>query len=489
MENNSIEKIKLYDYQQQTLEKLIKSLANGNNKILVNIPTGGGKTILATQFIELCLNWDKKIIFCVDREELIKQTYNKFLTITNELSIVKSGMENMYATLAPIQIIGLQTYHARKPDLDCDILIIDEIHQGYGKSMQQGLINSFPNAKLIGLSATPIDEKGNLLPGFDDYINEVQTIDLIKKEKLAKPITYSPNICSLELENISMIGNDYNQKEIDDIVIDLEKVKNIVDQWELYAKDKKTLIFANSIKHAEMIFAEFLERDYINIDIIHSQIDNLAKKRQEIVSKQIIINCGILTTGYDDTEIEGIVLARPTAILRLYLQMIGRGLRINPKKKECIILDCAGCVHKHGLAEDLRFYSPKKIKKDEPLFKDCPECGNIESIHVKECSICNYNFELKEELSTYKKTKQQLEKLIKIKSKQQEIYEKLQELVKLRDYKSGFAWYLFKDLLINAKNQNTGMIFYNKILRRIEKCKTAKTKMGKPYSLKWLVYQ
>lgn len=467
----------LRPYQQQTLDKIIEALSSGSNKVLVNLPTGAGKTVLAAEFIRLCLQWNKRIIFCVNREELVKQTYNKFSAVTDSLSVVKSGMENLYNENARVQIIGLQTYHARKPELDCDVLIIDEIHDGYGSKMQSELIKTFPDAKLIGLSASPIDSKGYLLDGFDTYINEVQTADLIKLGYLAKPITYSP--VEFDLSNVSMVGDDYNNKEVDDIVIDLNKVKSIVDNWERLAVDKKTLVFANSIKHAELIYKEYVRRGYKNIDIIHSKTEDLETKRANIKDKQIIINCGILTTGYDDDTIECILLARPTAILKLYLQIVGRGLRVNATKKECLVLDCANCVSKHGLVEDLRYYVTKKPKNDEPLYVCCPECGNVEPIHVKQCTICGYDLNIVIEQSKGKpQPKKQLEKLIRTYSLQDEVYNKIRELVRERGHKSGYAWHLFKMMLERKSNRLSMLQFYKTRLTKIKRIRKNGWKLG-----------
>src|SRR5574344_221450 len=458
----------LRPYQQKTLDKIIEGLSDGSNKVLVNLPTGAGKTVLAAEFIRLCLQWNKRVIFCVNREELVKQTYNKFSAVTDSLSVVKSGMENLFNEDARVQIIGLQTYHARKPELDCDVLIIDEIHDGYGSKMQSELIKTFPDAKLIGLSATPIDSKGYLLDGFDAYINEVQTADLIKLGYLAKPITYSP--VEFDLSNVSMVGDDYNNKEVDDIVIDLNKVKSIVDNWERLAIAKKTLVFANSIKHAELIYKEYVRRGYTNIDIIHSKTEDLKTKRANIKNKQIIINCGILTTGYDDDTIECVLLARPTAILKLYLQIVGRGLRVNDTKKECLILDCANCVSKHGLAEDYRYYAVHKAKNNEPLYVCCPECGNVEPIHVKQCTICGYDLNIVIEQSKGKpQPKKQLEALIRTYSLQDELYNKIRELVRERGHKSGYAFHLFRMLLERKANSLSMLQFYKTRLTKIER--------------------
>jgi superfamily II DNA or RNA helicase len=413
----------------------------------------------------------------------VKQTYNKFSAVTDSLSVVKSGMDDMFNADARVQIIGLQTYHARKPSLDADVLLIDEIHDGYGSKMQAELIKTFSDAKLIGLSASPIDSKGYLLQGFDAYINEVQTADLIKLGYLAKPITYSP--VEFDLSSVSMVGDDYNNKEVDDIVIDLNKVKNIVDNWVKLARNKKTLVFANSIKHAEMLYSEFKRQGFNDIDIIHSQIDDLKERRKSIKDKQIIINCGILTTGYDDDTIECVLLARPTAVLKLYLQIVGRGLRVNPNKKECLILDCANCVSKHGLVEDVRYYVPRKPKNDEPLFQQCPECGNIEPIHVKQCSICGYDLTIAIEQSkgTSKQTKKQLEQLIRTYSLQDEVYNKIRELVKAKGYKPAYSWFLFKEMLQKRQTNISMLQFYKTKLTKIQKI------IKNNYNIKSIIYK
>ena len=232
-----------------------------------------------------------------------------------------------------------------------------------------------------------------------------------------------------------------------------------------------------------MIFREFLRRGYDDLGIVHSKVENLALKRQEMLSKRIIINCNVLTKGYDDKTIECVVLARPTNILSLYLQICGRGLRVTDDKKECLILDCANCISKHGLPDDYRFYRFAPKKNNEPEYLQCPECGNIEKVGVKNCSVCGYDFTPIIEGGSGKASKKEIERLIKIHSAQEELLKELRSLVKDRGYKAGYSWWLFKDLLQNARTQNTGLVFYKKIMNRIAKCRK------KGYKCKWLIYQ
>lgn len=474
--------VELRQYQKDILNKLWQSLKE-HNKVLVSAPTGAGKTVMASALIHELVKRGNKIAFVVDSEELIKQTER---TLNTTVSVVKAGYDKLFNADNPIQIIMLQTFFARAdklPDMNLDYIVIDEVHVGWQKARMNELLRIYSDTKIVGLSATPINSKGYLLEGFEDFINEVQTKDLIDMGYLANPICYAPQNCVIDLSNVSLVGNEYNSKEVDEIVLDLNKVEQIVDNWEQVAKDKKTIVFANSIKHAEMIFKEFLRRGYDDLGIVHSKIENLALKREEMLSKRIIINCNVLTKGYDDKTIECVVLARPTNVLSLYLQICGRGLRVTDTKKECLILDCANCISKHGLPDDYRFYQFAPKQDNEPEWQQCPECGNIERVGVKVCSVCGYDFTPIIEGGSSKVSKKEIERLVKLHSAQEDLLKELRLLVKERGYKSGYSWWLFRDLLQNAKTQNTGMTFYKKIMRRIEKCRE------KQYKTAWLKYQ
>ena len=475
--------VELRQYQRDILNKLWLSLKE-NNKVLVSSPTGSGKTVMASALIHELVKRGKKVAFVVDSEELIKQTEK---TLNTTVSVVKARYEKLFNADNAIQIIMLQTFFARAdklPDMNLDYIIIDEVHVGWDKARMNELLRIYFDTKVVGLSATPINSKGYLLEGFEDFINEVQVKDLINMGYLAKPICYAPKNCVLDLSAVDIVGGEFNNKQVDEIVLDLNKVEKIVDNWEEFSKDKKTIVFANSIKHAEMLFNEFLKRGYDDLGIVHSKIENLALKRQEMLSKRIIINCNVLTKGYDDKTIECVVLARPTNVLSLFLQICGRGLRVTDTKKECLILDCANCISKHGLPDDYRFYQFAPKRDNEPEWQQCPECGNIERVGVKVCSVCGYDFTpIIEKGSGNKVSKKEIEKLIKIKSAQEDLLKELRSLVKERGYKQGYSWWLFRDLLLNAKTQNTGMTFYNKIMRRIEKCR------DKGYKIAWLKFQ
>lgn len=484
----------LRPYQQKDLDRIINTFIT-KQSILFEACVSYGKTYLACAFIQKCIEWNKKIIFCVNREQLVLQALRDFKSIKEHVSVLKSGQEHLFDINKPVQLVMLHSYNAKKDklkDFDANILIIDEVHLFYGGNMMTALINQFPEAKLLGISGTCIDDKGYLLNGFDEYITTISMKDLINENVLAKPIYYASKN-NYNINDIKTKGNDFDISDVEKYVLDTNEVEKIVNSWEEHALNKKTIIFASSIKHADKIKSEFQNQGF-NAYLIHSNIDN--KEREQLIKdfragrKTILINVAMLVEGFSDTEVECVLFACPTKILRKFLQCAGRGLRRSVTKTECIFLDCCGVFSIHGLPDDLRYFSFRKPKELEELARDCPICGAISEIYIQICPICGYSFELVEEQgSGRKKSKKQLERLVKIKSMQDEMLARLRELVKDRGYKAGYSWFLFKDLLMNAKGQGTGLIFYQKILRRIEKCKTAKTQAGKPYSLRWLIHQ
>lgn len=440
---------------------------------------------MASALIHELVKRGNKIAFVVDRVELIKQSRDTFGS--DKVSVIKAGFEKEYDESKPIQIIMIQTFYARKdklPDFDIDYILIDEVHQNWEGGRIRELLRIYDNAKVVGLSATPVDERGYLLEGFDDYIDTIQIPDLIKMGYLAQPICYMPETCVYDLSNVRTSGFDYNNYDLDQLLCDISKVESIVNEWEKLAKGKKTIIFANSINHANMLNNEFVKKGY-NPLLIHSKLSmsELKRAREKLHNADIIINCAILTAGFDCPDIQCVLIATCTKILRKYIQCVGRGLRITPTKKECIVIDCGNCFNTHGLPQDYRYYMTRPKKDNEPLWKDCPECGNVEPMGARVCSACGYEFEFDEKKDKALRSKKEITRLIKVKSMQDDLLKELRKLVSERGYKRGYSWYLYKDLLKNAKQQGTGLVFYKKLMRRIEKCREKK------YNIRWLCYQ
>ena len=468
--------MELRQYQKDYLNKLLKIL-KGKKSCIMALPTGAGKTVMMTEWARKNAKFGKRTLIIVDREELVFQTDKNL----EDVSIMKAGYDKLFKPNALIHIVMLQTAYARQKmllDMDFDYIFFDEVHQYYDGLMYKAITDAFPNAKIIGVSATPIDNKGYLLPGFDDCINDLQLQDLIDLGYLVKPNYYSLSNYSIDLSKIHITNGDFNIDELDNMMINFDRLDKIYNEWSKIANDKKTIAFCSSIKQAEATCKYFSEKGVV-CACLHSKSNNresvLAALKNGLI--QIVFNVGILVAGFDEPTVNCIMFLNPTKILRRYIQQAGRGLRLAPNKTECLMLDFAGLTSLHGFCNDLRFYTPAP-PETEYKYKECPECGNILPKHMKKCDVCGYEFTVEEMMSVTKPKKNEIERLEKAMNLQQELKKQIYELVKLQGYKNGYGYYLFIDMLKTKKPTESVLRFFQKKMRKIEKIRLKKWKIG-----------
>ena len=468
--------IELRQYQKDYLNKLVKILKSKNSCILT-LPTGAGKTVMMTEWAAKMAKQGKRTLIIVDREELVFQTDENL----QDVSIMKAGYDKLYKPEALIHIVMLQTAYSRQKvlmDLDFDYIFFDEVHQYYDGLMFKAITEAFPNAKVIGVSATPIDNKGYLLPGFDECINDLQLQDLIDMGFLVKPNYYSLSNYSIDLSKIKITNGDFNIEELDNIMINFERLDKIYSEWLKIAENRKTIAFCSSIKQAEATCNYFKEKG-VACACLHSKVNN----REEVLTAlkvgavKIVFNVGILVAGFNEPSVDCIMFLNPTKILRRYIQQAGRGLRLFKGKEDCLMLDFAGLTSIHGFCNDLRFYIPAPPEA-EYKYKECPECGNILAKHIKKCDVCGYEFTTEEMITVSKPKKKEIERLEKAMNLQKELKHNIYELVKEQGYKNGYAYYLFIDTLKTKKPTESVIKFFQRKMNKIEKIRYKKWKIG-----------
>ena len=468
--------IELRQYQKDYLNKLLKILKSKNSCILT-LPTGAGKTVMMTEWAAKMAKQGKRTLIIVDREELVFQTDENL----QDVSIMKAGYDKLYKPEALIHIVMLQTAYARQKvlmDLDFDYIFFDEVHQYYDGLMFKAITEAFPNAKVIGVSATPIDNKGYLLPGFDECINDLQLQDLIDMGFLVKPNYYSLSNYSIDLSKIKITNGDFNIEELDNMMINFERLDKIYSEWLKIAENRKTIAFCSSIKQAEATCNYFREKG-VACACLHSKVNN----REEVLTAlkigavKIVFNVGILVAGFNEPSVDCIMFLNPTKILRRYIQQAGRGLRLFEGKSDCLMLDFAGLTSIHGFCNDLRFYVPAPPEA-EYKYKECPECGNILPKHIKKCDVCGYEFTTEEMITVSKPKKKEIERLEKAMNLQKELKKNIYELVKEQNYKNGYAYYLFIDTLKTKKPTESVIKFFQRKMKKIEQIKYKKWKIG-----------
>ena len=340
-------KYELYE-DQERVKKSLSTAVRKHNNVLCYAPTGFGKTILSKIIIDSLTSKGKKVLFTVPRIKLAVQTQEKF-GYGNLLLGNKSEDNGDLLTIASVQSL-----YSRKHTDHYDFIFIDECHFAHGSEYVNYIFDTYTSAKIIGLSATPIDENGYLLRGYDDIVSEVTVKELIEGKRLCDVNVYT-SLVQPKLSEVPTVNGDYNQKQASEVVREEKILSNTMSEWKKYGGDMKTLVFASDIKHSEVMKAEFIKLGY-NCGVVHSKIKD--EKITETYSDfntnkiQVLINVDMATFGFDEPGIECLLFARPIKSLRLYKQMVGRGLRTFKGKDKCLIIDCANVVMDNGFPTD-----------------------------------------------------------------------------------------------------------------------------------------
>jgi len=284
------------NYQVLTLNK-IENDFKVKDELLCTSSMGSGKSLIIAKTTQLYYK-SNIIVILVNISELIDQI-SKHLNIFNiNHNIIKSGHDlnfmknNEDNEIYNVWLIMEQSFHQIKINelnLKCDLLIKDEYHIGFNKKRFLNIKNSLKPKKILGLSGTPIDSVGYLLAGFKDkdLIKYGNAKELTEQGFLVPLKYYVPKWSEISnYENVKITNKDYNNKELDKVINTHNNIKLIVKSMnEMNAKNKKTIVYANSINHAENIFHELLKEDY-KVKLVHSKI----KKSDNIYNLKLFSN-------------------------------------------------------------------------------------------------------------------------------------------------------------------------------------------------------
>ena len=391
-------------YQQDIVTETI----NSNKHTLIQVPTGGGKTVIS-RFIafDLAYKQDKQVLFVAPKLVLMEQTLKAFKDINPQ----KIHGTEYYNPKHKVLVSTLQTA-SRREELQPDVIIIDEIHHGYDGSMIEKLIKDKPHTRVIGLSATPYDRKGKLLKGFELILDKYDMNYMIEHNFLVGLKPYV--LVRQDLSEVKITAGDYNLGELSQVVCNKNTILEIIETTKKFIlESKKTIVFAVDITHAELLTKAYVEKGF-NAKALHSKIKkDEVKKEIELFREgktQVLVSVLMLTTGFDVPDTDCAVIARPTKSQNLYKQMVGRVLRIAPDKTSAILLDCGNVIDNLGMPlepiheinrNDTKNNNKQKcrscgtediklIKKDNKLYW---ECQNKKCLFLKEVKQGTYECE------------------------------------------------------------------------------------------------
>jgi superfamily II DNA or RNA helicase len=377
-------KLQLRDYQQDLISRIYQSWESGNRKVLAQLPTGGGKTIVLSAIIDRAMQTDLKCLVLAHRAELINQAVDKLEAITDRpVGVIKSGIAPNFEF--DIQCGSVQSCGSRLSKYpEFDLIVIDEAHHATSKSYIN-ILDRYPSAKILGVTATPIRLDGKGFRGvFDDLICGV-TIDELTAIGSLCDYDYYGAQNSMQTEGLVKRGGDYSTDTIV-AVNPSDKVANqVVESYAKHFNGKQAIVFATTCEHSDVI-ARHLR--LAGISAHHLDGTTPTDERQSVMDLfrnkeiQVLTNCALFDEGLDIPGLDGVILARPTASVSRYLQMIGRALRPAHGKDRAIVIDIANNYTRLGLPNDARRWTLDGLDRvkqsDKSKLVRNPETDKIE---------------------------------------------------------------------------------------------------------------
>ena len=385
----------LRDYQIQALNELRSCMKAGKKRIVMQLPTGAGKTVMAAQIVNMARAKQKRVIFCVPAISLVDQTVERFA----EHGIRDVGVMQAFHELTdwsqPVQVVSIQTLMRRKIP-PADIVLIDEAHVMFNFYFKWFNMPEWENVPFVGLSATPWQRGMGKL--YEHLIIGTTTQELIDQGHLSKFRVFAAD--HPDLRGVKTKLGDYEIKGLSKAMDRPTLIGDIVSTWLKQAKDLPTLCFAVDRLHAKNIQKQFEDA---GVACAYQDAFTPFDERREIGKKfasgevKIVANVGTLTTGVD-WDVRCIIMARPTKSEILYTQAIGRGLRTAPGKDHCLILDHSDTTLSLGFVTSIHHEQlhtgekgdSVKAKPKLRLPKECPSCKFIKPAKVFECPNCGH---------------------------------------------------------------------------------------------------
>jgi len=366
--------MKLRDYQERLVSD-VRSAFRRNRRVLMQLPTGGGKTCCFSYIAAGLQRKNKRALVISHRHQIDTQNSQEFEKWGVSHGRVRSGLP---MTPSPIQVGMVGTIVNRLDQLDPpDLLIVDEAHHSPAGQWAK-ILGAFPKAFVLGVTATPqrLDGKG-LDSQYDELVLGPTTYDLIKQGYLADYRAFASPL-RVDLSNLKTRAGEYRTEEQAEAMTRHIVMSEVVDHYEEHLAGAPTVVFCSTVAHAQAQCAEYRSRGW-RADVIEGRskeddrrrmIDDLANGRLHV-----LLSCEVISEGFDVPVIQGVQALRKTKSLSLYLQQVGRALRPKADGSKAIILDHVANTLEHGLPDAPRAWTLEghaKGGEESPI--RCNEC-------------------------------------------------------------------------------------------------------------------
>ena len=388
--------MQLRDYQTDLRQRL-RDAFKTHRAVIMQLATGGGKTAVAGAIAEGLSSRGHGMLALVHRHELVKQ-FCKTLDdcgLGQHYGIIAAG--RAATPWAPMQVASIQTLH-RRPHLDLDpkYIVIDECHHAKAKTWED-VLNRFPKAKLLGMTATPGRLDGKPLGDHFEAIVEGPSIAWLVAHGWLAPTTIKYVSRGILTRGVKKMAGDYSKKELGE-QLNSKVIAAPLRAFENYAKDRRVIFFAVNRRDSKDVADLFQARGYRAVHIDGTTPEPLRDRimrefRDGVI--QILCNVDIVSEGTDVPMCDCVMLGLPTLSLTRYLQHVGRGMRIE-HGRDNLVLDLVGNFHRHGRPDIPRTWDLHQRADDEreqdrvvlPRQKVCIHCATVYPSNKAVCPSC-----------------------------------------------------------------------------------------------------
>lgn len=344
----------LRPYQAEARDAILSAWDEGYRKTLLVLPTGCGKTVVFASVTENQVRRGRRVLIMAHRGELLSQAADKLKVASGLDSVLEKAESsslgsNASVTIGSVQSLAQEKRLARFPEDHFQDIIVDEAHHCLSESYQR-VLEHFPNANILGVTATP--DRGdmkNLGEYFDSKAYEYTMPEAIRQGYLS-PVKAQLIPLELDLGNVSISNGDYSAGEVGNA---LEPYLNqIAQEMKKYCRHRKTVVFLPLIATSQK-FCRMLN----DLGFHATEVNGNSDDRTQVLADfeagkyDVLCNSMLLTEGWDCPAVDCIVVLRPTKVRSLYQQMVGRGMRLYPGKENLLLLDFLWLTSRHDLCK------------------------------------------------------------------------------------------------------------------------------------------
>ena len=368
--------LELRPYQETARQKVQEEWKEGKKRTLLVLPTGTGKTIVFSKIIEDRVKKGERVLVIAHRGELLEQASDKLYKSTGLKTATEKAEQTSLGSFYRVVVGSVQTLQREKrlnqfPPEYFDTIVIDEAHHAISDGYQR-VLQHFESANVLGVTATP--DRGdmrNLGSYFESLAYEYSLPEAIKSGYLS-PIKALTIPLKLDLSNVKQQAGDFSTKDLGTALDPY--LEQIAEEMKKQCLNRKTVVFLPLVKTSQKF------RDILNKHGFKAAEVNGESRDRELVLKDyeegkynVLCNSMLLTEGWDCPSVDCVIVLRPTKVRALYSQMVGRGTRLAPGKKELLLLDFLWHTERHELCHPANL-----IATDEKVAKKMTE--NIEEL-------------------------------------------------------------------------------------------------------------